>query len=92
MNEYNNLDLLKERQLSIVPIHFTKTSLGNMDPFFNVDKILFWIRTKLKGRFSLVKTPMISTNDRVKSEFIVAFEDPKEMTFFILGCPYIRRN
>ena len=92
MNDYNNLDFLRERQLTSIPIHFTKTRVNESDMYYGSEKMLSWIKSKLKGRFSMVRTPMISNSDKLKTEFIVAFEDPKEMTFFILGCPHIRRN
>lgn len=90
MIEYNYLDLLKERQLNWIPVHFTKTKILESE-IWNKEKLASWIRSKLKGRFSLVKTPMI-TDDSLKSELIVAFEDQRELTYFMLACPYLRRN
>ncbi len=92
MNDYNNLDFLRERQLSFVPLHFSRTKLNESDVYSGLERIVSWIRSKLNGRFSIVKTPMINNKDRLESEVIIAFEDPKELTFFMLGCPYLRRN
>jgi len=90
MIEYNYLDLLKERQMNWIPVHFGKTRILENE-VWNQEKLLLWIQAKLKGRFSLVKSPMIS-NDKLKSHLTVAFEDHKELTYFMLACPYLRRN
>jgi hypothetical protein len=91
MIEYNYLDLLKERQLNWIPIHFSKTKIADSE-LWNKEKLLSWVRSKLKGRFSLIKSPMISKNDKLQSELVIAFEDQKELTYFLLACPYIRRT
>lgn len=92
MIKYNHLDLLNERQLNYIPIHFVRTKLVDSFTVINFEKIVLWIKSKLDGRFFLLKAPMISNNDKLKSEYIVGFEDPKELTYFILACPHIRRN
>lgn len=90
--KYNQLDLLNERRLHFIPPHFAKNKVSEIDVYGSGEAMVSWIRAKLQGRFSVVKTPVISSNDKLKSEFFVAFEDHKELTYFILACPHIRRN
>lgn len=92
MVEYNYLDLLGQRQLSYLPPQFVSTKIGEQEYFSNLTKIVPWVRSKLKGRFSVSRIPMISNNDRLQSEYVIAFEDHQELTYFLLACPYIRRN
>jgi len=92
MIEYNHLDLLKRRRLDYLPEHFLTGRIQEKDFFINNEKLLSWIKSNLKGRFSLVSVPMISNNEKLKSEYVVAFEIHSELTYFLLACPYIRRN
>jgi hypothetical protein len=92
MIEYNYLDLLNKRRLNYLPEHFLQSKLQDKDFFVNCDKILSWIRCNLKGRFSLVSIPMISNNEKLKSEYVIAFENHSELTYFLLACPYVRRT
>ena len=50
------------------------------------------IKTKLKGRFYLQKTPGIGTDSKVRSVTYLGFEDHKELTYFMLACPHLRRK
>jgi hypothetical protein len=92
MKNLNYLDLLKERQMDYLPVHFSKIQLTSSHELINSENILNWVRSKLSGRFFLAKIPTIDKYDRLKSEMILAFEDKKELTFFILACPFLRRN
>lgn len=89
---YNELDLLKERELNFLPPHFSRISLSGADLFLNKENILTWIRNKLNGRFAIVKFPSIDQNEKLKSnDLILGFENQKELTYFVLACPYFRR-
>lgn len=90
MLELNPLDVLNSRQLKTMPPHFSKTKIGNSD---TVDsRISNWIRSKLAGRFCLVTYPSITGDDKFQTATFVGFEEQKELTFFMLACPYLRRN
>lgn len=92
MKSYNYLDLLNERQLSWAPIHFCKTKIS-ISESMNLDDMINWIRTKLNGRFYLNQIPTISTDDNhLKSTLVLGFEEEKELTYFMLACPFLRRN
>ncbi len=88
MFDLNPLDILGKRELTYIPPHFSKASI----PAVFDSPIKDWIKSKLKGRYCLVRVPAIDSNDKLKSSTIVAFEDQKELTYFMLACPHLRRN
>lgn len=90
MFNLNPFDVLKQRELKTLPPHFAKIKIGDTD-FFD-GSILTWITTKLKGRYAVVRSPGIDKDGKLKSSTFVAFEDQKELTYFMLACPYLRRN
>jgi hypothetical protein len=88
MFDLNPLDVLKQRELSYIPPHFSKMDIQNV--YFD-SSIKDWIKSKLKGRFCLIKMPAVDSRDKLSSTTFVAFEDEKELTFFMLACPFLRR-
>lgn len=90
MFDINPIDVLKQRELSTLPPHFGKVKIAESDLFDN--KIKNWIKVKLKGRYCIVKSPAIDSSGNLKSSTFAAFEDQKELTYFMLACPHLRRN
>lgn len=86
--DLNPLDVLKKRKVEIMPVHFVKTKLSDWSTF----EIEEWIKAKLQGRYSIARLANIDSADSLKIELFVGFEDDKEMTYFMLACPYLRRN
>lgn len=90
MFEINPLDVLKKRRLSFMPAHFSKLKISETDYFdSNLEN---WIFNKLKGRFAISKIPAVDQDNKLKVSMFVGFENQKELTFFMLACPYIRRT
>lgn len=87
MINLNPLDVLGIRELSFLPTHFVKARINDTSR----KDIYNWIKNNLTGRFCIVRIPQI-TNNVVKSELVVAFEDHKELTYFVLACPFFRRT
>lgn len=81
MDTISFLDILRERRLDICPPHFSKIKIKD---FFNERHVLDWIERKLKGRFSIANELTIEEN-KISPCKVIGFEDPKEMTFFILS-------
>jgi hypothetical protein len=90
MFDLNPLDILKKREIKFLPPHFSKFKLSEFDSFDN--SISDWIKSKLKGRFCLVTIPNIDSSNSLKPSIYVGFEDDKELTYFMLACPHIRRS
>ncbi len=88
MFDLNPLDVLKQRELSYIPPHFFKATVKDV---YLESTIKDWIKSKLKGRFCLIKMPAVDNKDKLLSVTVVAFEDEKELTFFMLACPFLRR-
>ena len=89
MFDLNPLDVLKQRKLKTLPPHFSKIKVSESELFEGVEE---WIKTKLKGRYCLVRYPNIDNNGNLKTTSIVGFEDQKELTYFMLACSILRRN
>jgi hypothetical protein len=90
MFDINPIEVLNQRELSTLPPHFAKVKVADADLFDN--KIKNWIKAKLKGRYCIVKSPAIDSSGNLKSSTFAAFEDQKELTYFMLACPHLRRN
>jgi hypothetical protein len=89
MFDLNPLDVLKQRKLTILPPHFGKVKLSESEIFDNIEN---WVKAKLKGRYCIVKHPGIDPSGNLKSLYYIGFEDQKELTYFMLACPNLRRN
>ena len=90
MLKLNALDILNHRQVDSVAPHFAKMKLAEVDLFGS--DVETWIRYKLVGRFYIKRQPGISQDGKLKTATYVGFEDHKELTYFMLACPHIRRN
>lgn len=89
MIELNPLDVLGSRKMNRIPPHFSSTKLS--DHSLYTTEIEDWIRAKLKGRFSIKQVPVIGSEGHLKTEVRVGFEEEKELTYFMLACPHLRR-
>lgn len=83
-NLYNVFDV---RKLDFCPSHFDSTTITQR---YNLqDSIVRWIETKCKGRFYIGKSVSLSDN-KINVVVKVGFEDPKELSFFMLACPHLK--
>jgi hypothetical protein len=90
MIELNPLDVLKARKLDVMPRHFSKIKISDSERYdWNIQD---WVLEKCNGRYCIVSYPGISSDDKFKSSTYVGFEQQKELTYFMLACPYLRRN
>jgi hypothetical protein len=90
MLKLNALDILNRRQIDSVAPHFAKIKLSEGDLFGT--EVETWIKSKLAGRFYIKRQPSIAQDGKLKTATYVGFEDHKELTYFMLACPHIRRN
>jgi hypothetical protein len=91
MVELNPLNILNQRQLDTLPPHFAKVKIADDAVLFD-NNLSNWINTRLKQRFCIVKQPGVNSNGQLKLATFVGFEDQKELTYFMLACPYFRRK
>jgi hypothetical protein len=92
MFDLNPLEVLNKRSLSHIPPHFAKFKIDDRGASFGSDSLENWIRNRLKGRYAIAKQPTIDKDEHLKTATFVAFEDQKELTYFMLACPHLRRN
>lgn len=90
MIDLNPLDILKKRKLEIMPVHFKKTKLNYFE--LDMDDLLDWITQRLSGRYCVSSEMHIDSKGQAKTATFLGFEDQKELTYFILACPHLRRN
>jgi hypothetical protein len=90
MFDLNPIDVLKKRKVRFIPVHFSKIKINDTDLFEGA--VENWVKNKLKGRYSIARTPVLDQEGNLKSATFVAFEDQKELTYFMLACPHLRRN
>ena len=91
MFDLNPLEVLNKRSVSHIPPHFAKLKLEDQI-MFQHGSLENWVKVKLHGRYAIAKQPCIDKDGHLKTATFVAFEDQKELTYFMLACPYLRRN
>ena len=90
MIELNALEVLNQRKVDVIPLHFSKMKISEKEIYS--ESIENWIRAKLKGRYFIKKYPSIGNDGKVKPSTFVGFEIQAEMSYFILACPHLRRS
>lgn len=89
MFDLNPLDILKQRRIKYAAPHFSELIVSDSEIFDGVED---WVKNKLTGRYYIVKKPAIDKNNVLKSSYYIGFEDQKELTYFMLACPQLRRT
>lgn len=89
MIDLNPLDVLNKRKVEYLVPHFSKTKIQEFH--FN-DEIENWVRSKLKGRYFYTRSLDAEESSKLKNVSTIGFENHSEMTYFLLACPFIRRN
>lgn len=89
MIELNPLDVLRSRELKAMPPHFAKAQVSETERF---DRRLYdLVKSNTSGRYCINVYPT-AKEKTFKSVTFVGFEEEKELTYFMLACPYLRRN
>jgi hypothetical protein len=86
-NTVNPLNVLGQRRLKFIPPNFAKISLKNVD---SVDKIDRWIYSRLDSRYCVKQSHVLDHDNKMIEVLEIGIEDPKELSMFSLGCPYIQ--
>jgi hypothetical protein len=89
--ELNPLDVLHARKLSRIPKHFSKVKLTDSSFVADLNEIESWIENRCKYRYSISKLSITDPSGKVKESIFAGFEEEKELTYFMLACPYFRR-
>lgn len=90
MFNLNPLTVLGARSLSWIPPHFSRIGI-TVSAWPAEERVKDWIEQKLAGRYGVVSSPGTeNSTGKLKVSIFVGFEDEKELTYFMLACPYIR--
>jgi len=89
--ELNPLDVLNARKLFRIPRHFSKVKLSESSFVADINEIESWIENRCKSRYSISKLPLTDSSGKIKECVYAGFEEEKELTYFMLACPYFRR-
>ena len=85
--EPNPLNICKIRRVEFCPPYFESTSLPLT---YNLrESIERWIENNLKGRYYVGKNVALIEN-KFNTNLKIAFENSKEMSYFMLACPYLK--
>ncbi len=88
--DLNPLEVLKIRKMTTMPPHFSKTKISESEYFDGIEN---WVKIRLKGRYAIYKAPYYDEESKVlKSSMHIGFENPQELTYFMLACPLLRRT
>lgn len=89
MFDLNPIEVLKQRKLTTVPVHFKKIVISDHEIYEGIEQ---WIKNKLKGRYFIARHPGIDKSGNLRSTSFLGFEDQKELTYFMLACPLLRKT
>lgn len=87
----NPLSICKKRKVNFLPVHFSKIAIQDEGLFYD-NHLIDWIENKLNGRYTIATLPYVVENGKMTTKTFVAFEDSKELTYFMLAYPNLRRN
>jgi hypothetical protein len=86
----NPLNVFGLRKVSFPPPHFEYV---NMKLSYNMlDSIEKWIEKNSKKRYFIGKNIDLTKDRKIDNFLRIGFEDSKELSYFILACPYLKYN
>jgi len=85
----NPLNVLGQRRLSYIPLHFSTIKTQN---YFDKEKIDQWIYYNLNSRYCVKLKQGLNSDRKFTDICEIGFEDPKELTMFSLSCPYLNQK
>jgi len=86
----NPLNVLDARRVDFCPPYFDSISIS---PAYNLSKALDeCIYENLSGRYYIGHTVDLESTKPFKSKIKIGFENPTEMSFFMLACPILKYN
>jgi hypothetical protein len=88
LKEPNPLNIFNLRKVDQFPPYFDFINI----PFtYNIqESIERWIESNLKGRYYIGRTVDLIDNKIQGNLIKIGFEESKEMSYFMLACPYLK--
>lgn len=88
VKEPNPLNFYRLRKFKVPPEHFEFISVKLS---YNLEQALeTWIKDHLKGRYYIGKSGGLDGDGNFCKNLKIGFEDPKEMSYFVLACPHLK--
>ncbi len=84
----NPLEVFKIRRASIPPIHFEYADL--VMPYNMKDALEKWIESNLKSKYYIGRSSIIDNDNKICYSIRIGFEEPKELSYFMLACPHLK--
>lgn len=89
LKDPNPLNFFGIRRLTVPPPHFEIANI-NMNTYNLEDTIVRWINNNLKSRYYVGKITILDSSNQYVQTLQIGFEDPKELSYFNLACPYLK--
>ncbi len=87
-NKVTAQDFFEIRRLSYEPSHLTTIDLPHT---YNIETAISkWINSNLKKRYFLKKVVGLTKENKIETVLRAGFEDPKELSYFVLACPLLK--
>ena len=87
-NRVSAQDFFEIRRLSYEPSHLATIDLSHT---YNIESAISkWIDTNLKKRYFLKKVIGLTKENKIETVLRAGFEDPKELSYFVLACPLLK--
>lgn len=85
----NPLNVLNIRRVNFCSPHFSTVDVPKR---YNLEtSIVRWIENNCKGRFYLGPNSVLKDNS-ITTVYTIGFESHKELSYFLLACPYLEYN
>lgn len=87
-NKINPLNILDLRRVEYCPPYFESVEIS---PSYNIIRAINdWIFENLSGRYFISNVASYEENMPIKQKVKIAFENPSELSYFILACPHLK--
>ena len=87
-NKITAQDFFEIRRLKFEPPHLATIDLPHT---YNMESAISkWIESNLKKRYFLKKAVGLTKENKIDTVLRAGFEDPKELSYFVLACPHLK--
>ena len=87
-NKITAQDFFEIRRLKFEPPHLASIDLPHT---YNMENAISkWIESNLKKRYFLKKAISLTRSNKIDTVLRAGFEDPKELSYFVLACPHLK--
>ena len=84
----NPFEVFGVRRVEFPPAHFEYADITL--PYNVRDALEKWVESNLKSRYYLDRSLVIDLSNKITWAMRIGFEDPKELSFFMLACPHLK--